>query len=72
MCRPLKIDVSTFEDRWLMCRPSKIDGNYAAILAQNIDTILVCDLGGGFALHCFHYPLSRKTPYNKVSGPYPN
>ena len=25
MCRPSKIDVSTFEDRWSMCRPSKMD-----------------------------------------------
>ena len=25
MCRPSKIDVSTFEDRWLMCRLLKND-----------------------------------------------
>ena len=50
-CRPSEIDVSTFENRWLMCRSSKMDvstfehrwsmWNYAAILAKNIDTIVV-------------------------------
>ena len=28
--------------------------NYVATLAQNIDTIVVCELHRGFALQCFH------------------
>ena len=61
------IGVSTFEDRFiLMCRLSKIDSRcvdlrtsivdvkLGAILAQNIDTIAVCELRQGFALQCFH------------------
>ena len=31
----------------------------AAILAQTIDTIAVCELRRGFALQCFHYSSCR-------------
>ena len=56
-------DVSTFEDRSVdfrnsTCRPSEIDGRYEIrllyIVAQNIDTISVCELRREFALQCFH------------------
>ena len=66
--RPM-IDVSTFEDRWLMCRPSKIDESMCR--PSNIDGrceirllylikililyIAACELRRGFALQCFHY-----------------
>ena len=63
--RCVDLQKSTFENRWLMCWSSKIDvstfehrwsmWNYAAILAKNIDTIVVCELRRGFALQCFHY-----------------
>ena len=64
MCRLSKIGVSTFGDRCVDLRKSMIDvsiiedrwsmWNYAAILAKNIDTIVVCELRRGFALQCFH------------------
>ena len=79
--RRLMIDVSTFEHRWSMCRPSNIDGrceimllylpqwlrNYAAILAQNIDTIVVCELRWVFALQCFHLSCIEYSNFNNLN-----
>ena len=62
------IDVSTFEDRWSMCRPSKIDDKCVDLRRSMIDvkfmllhllktliaTIVVCEVRRGFALKCFH------------------
>ena len=40
-----------------MCRRLKIDDRceIMLLLAQNIDTIVVCELRRGFALQCFHF-----------------
>ena len=39
--RPM-IDVSTFEDRWLMCRPSKIDSRCVDLRTSMVDVKLGC------------------------------
>ena len=54
MWRLSKIDVSPFEDRWSMCRPSKIDGRCEIRLLYLLKTLAVCKLRRGFALQCFH------------------
>ena len=56
MCRPSKIDVSTFEDRCVDLRRSM--WNYVATLAQNIDTLVVCELCRRFALQFLHLFIS--------------
>ena len=37
-CRPSKIDVSTFEDRRSMCRPSRIEGGRCIDLRKSMST----------------------------------
>ena len=54
MCRPSKID-----SRCVDLRTSMVDVKLGCILAQNIDTIAVCELRRGFALQCFHYISKR-------------
>ena len=41
MCRPSEIDVLTFEDRWSMCRPSKIDGRCEIRLLYLLKTLIL-------------------------------
>ena len=54
MCRPSEIDVDL---RRSMCRPSKIEINVklCCYTCSKHNTIVVCKLGGGFALQCFHF-----------------
>ena len=40
-CRPSKIDVSTFEDRRSMCRPSKTDDRCEIMLPHLLETLMV-------------------------------
>ena len=41
MCRLSEIDVLTFEDRWSMCRPSKIDGRCEIRLLYLLKTLIL-------------------------------
>ena len=48
--------MSTFEDRWSMCRPSNIDSRCEIRLLYLLKTLIaVCELRRGFALQCCHY-----------------
>ena len=50
------IDVSTFEDRCSMCRPSNIDSRCEIRLLYLLKTLIaVCELRRWFALQCCHY-----------------
>ena len=66
MCRPSKIDGRS------LCRPSKIDDRCEImllyILAQNIDSIVVCQLRRGFALQCFHLYSNNTINFGSINN----
>ena len=55
--RPM-IDVSTFEDRWLMCRPSKIDSRCVDLRTSIVDVKLSCYTCSKY----WYYSCMRITP----------
>ena len=55
--RPM-IDVSTFKDRWLMCRPSKIDSRCVDLRTSMIDVKLGCYTCSKY----WYYSCMRITP----------
>ena len=55
--RPM-IDVSTFEDRWLMCQPSKIDSRCVDLRTSIVDVKLGCYTCSKY----WYYSCMRITP----------